>query len=79
MRTIVIAGLLTFAAGGVGQAAEHNSLDKAAKKTSDGLGELLKGMGQEIKKTGIVGDSKKEDKKAEKPSEPKGKEDRKSP
>lgn len=80
MRTIVIAALLAFAAAGAGHAAD-DSLDKSAKKTSDGFGELLKGMGQEIQKTGIVGEpkkeDKKEDKKAGKPSDDKAKDDSK--
>jgi len=76
MRTIVIAGLLAYAAAGAAYAAD-DSLDRAAKKTANGFGELLKGMGQEIKKSGILGEPKKDDKKAPKPSEAKGKEDRK--
>ena len=62
MKAIIIAGLLAFAAAGVGYAAD-DSLEKSAKKTADGFGELLKGMGQEIKKSGIVGDPKKDEKK----------------
>jgi len=72
---IVIAGLLAFAAAGAAYAADD--IDKAAKKTANGFGELLKGMGQEIKKTGIGNEPKKDDKKAPKPSDTKGKEDRK--
>ena len=45
MRTIVIAGLLAYAAAGAAYAAD-DSLDRAAKKTANGFGELLKGMGQ---------------------------------
>jgi len=70
MRTIIIASLLAFAV--VAHAAD-DSLDKAAKKTSDGMGNLLKGMGQEVKKTGIGNEGKKDDKKAAKA----GKEDKK--
>ena len=72
MRTIIIASLLAFTVGGAAYAAD-DSLDKAAKKTSDGMGNLLKGMGQEVKKTGIGNEGKKDDKKAAKA----GKEDKK--
>ena len=78
MRTIVTAILLAFAASGVGYAAD-DSLDKTVKKTADGFGELLKGMGKEIKKTGITNEAKKEEKKAPEPSEAKGEKERKSP
>ena len=78
MRRIAIAALLAFAATGIGYAADDNSLDKSAKKTSEGFGELLQGMGQEIKKTGIVGDPKKDDKKDPKSSGAKDKEEPKS-
>jgi len=62
MRKIVIASLFVALTGaGLAHAAD-DSLDKAAKKTSDGFGNLLKGMGQEIKKAGI-GDEKKGGKK----------------
>jgi hypothetical protein len=59
MRIVMIAALVA-ALGGVAYAGD-DSLDKAAKKTGDGFGNLLKGMGQEIKKTGI-GDEKKPEK-----------------
>jgi len=72
MRTIIIASLLAFTVGGAAYAAD-DSLDKSAKKTSDGMGNLLKGMGQEVKKTGIGNEGKKDDKKAAKA----GKEDKK--
>jgi len=75
MRMIVIASLLAFSAAGITYAAD-DSLDKAAKKTSDGMGNLLKGMGQEVKKTGI-GNQKKDDKKAPKAGETQSKEDKK--
>jgi len=71
MRTIIIASLLALAAG-TAHAAD-DSADKSAKKTGDGFGNLLKGMGQEVKKTGIGSDGKKDDKKAAKA----GKEDKK--
>ena len=62
MRMIIIASLLAFSAAGIAYAAD-DSLDKAAKKTGENFGELLKGMGQEVKKTGIGNEAKKEDKK----------------
>jgi hypothetical protein len=74
MRIVVIAALIA-ALGGTAYAAD-DSLDKAAKKTSDGFGNLLKGMGQEVKKTGIGNEGKKDDKKAAK-ADPKAKEEKK--
>lgn len=65
MRPIIIASLLAFTVAGTAYAAD-DSLDKAAKKTGDGFGNLLKGMGQEVKKTGIGNEAKKDDKKAPK-------------
>lgn len=76
MRTIIIASLLAFTAAGIAYAAD-DSLDKAAKKTSDGFGNLLKGMGQEVKKTGIGNEAKKDDKKAAKAGDGKDKEGKK--
>ena len=72
MRLIIIASLLVLS--GIAYAAD-DSLDKAAKKTSDGMGNLLKGMGQEVKKIGIGNEAKKDDKKPVKPAD--GKEDKK--
>ena len=72
MRIVMTAALIA-ALSGAAYAAD-DSLDKAAKKTSDGMGNLLKGMGQEVKKTGI-GNQKKDDKKASKAGD--GKEDKK--
>ena len=64
MRIVMIAALIA-GLGGAAYAAD-DSLDKAAKKTGEGFGNLLKGMGQEIKKTGIGDEGKKpEDKKDE--------------
>jgi hypothetical protein len=54
MRTIIIASLFALAAAAIGCATDDN-LDKSAKKTSDGMGNLLKGMGQEVEKSGILG------------------------
>jgi hypothetical protein len=70
MRMIIIASLLAFSAAGIAYAAD-DSLDKAAKKTGENFGELLKGMGQEVKKTGIGNEGKKKDKKASKADKPK--------
>ena len=66
MRIVLIAALIA-ALGGVAYAAD-DSLDKAAKKTSDGFGNLLKGMGQEIKKSGVLDEPKQDEKKDEKSS-----------
>jgi hypothetical protein len=68
MRTIILASLLAFAATAY---AADDKVDKSAKKTGDGFGNLLKGMGQEVKKTG----GSKDDKKASKSTS--GKEDKK--
>jgi hypothetical protein len=76
MRMIIIASLLAFSVAGIAYAAD-DSLDKAAKKTGENFGELLKGMGQEVKKTGIGNEAKKDDKKAAKAGDGKGKEDKK--
>jgi hypothetical protein len=56
MRLIIIASLLAFA--GTAYAAD-DKVDKSAKKTGDGFGNLLKGMGQEVKKAGGGKDDKK--------------------
>jgi hypothetical protein len=66
MRIILIASLIA-ALSGAAYAAD-DSLDKAAKKTSDGFGNLLNAMGQEVKKTGIGDDKKNDEKKAAKSS-----------
>jgi len=58
MRIAMIATLIAFLSGAA--YAADDSLDKAAKKTADGFGNLLKGMGQELKKAG-VGDEEKKD------------------
>ena len=61
MRIAMIAALVAALTGaGIAYAAD-DSLDKAAKKTVDGFGNLLKGMGQEIKKTGIGDEGKKQE------------------
>ena len=66
LPVLCIAGLL--AAAGVATAADDRSLDDGAKKVGNNFGEMLKGMGQELKKAGgsLSGSAKKEDKK-EKP------------
>jgi hypothetical protein len=64
MRMIVIASLAALLAGTA--YAADDSLDKAAKKTGDGFGNLLNAMGQEIKKTGVGDDGKKQEKEAQK-------------
>lgn len=55
---------------GVASALADNdsNLDDAAKKTGQGFGNLLKGMGQELKKVGgsLTGSEKKDDKKENK-------------
>jgi hypothetical protein len=68
MRILIIASLLAIAT--VAYAAD-DKVDKSAKKTGDGFGNLLKGMGQETKKA----TGGKDDKKASKSSS--GKEDKK--
>jgi hypothetical protein len=64
---IVMSAALIAALSGAAYAAD-DSLDKAAKKTGDGFGNLLNAMGQEIKKTGIGDDAKKDEKKDDKKS-----------
>jgi hypothetical protein len=53
--------------------AADSSADSSAKKTGDGFGNLLKGMGQEVKKTGVGNEGKKDDKKASKAGDGKDK------
>lgn len=66
LRALCITGLLV--AAGAATAADDRSLDDSAKKVGNNFGELLKGMGQELKKAGgsLSDPAKKEDKK-EKP------------
>ncbi len=56
MRMLIIAILLAFAGSAF---PADDKLDKSAKKTGDGFGNLLKGMGQEVKKAGGGTDDKK--------------------
>ncbi|HVQ60763.1 MAG TPA: hypothetical protein VMS53_01630 [Burkholderiales bacterium] len=80
MRIVMIAALIA-ALSGAAYAADDD-LDKAAKKTSDGFGNLLKGMGQEIRKIGDEAkkdektDQKKDDKKSAAKADPNPKSDR---
>ena len=67
MRIAMTAILLAALCAGTAFAGD-DSLDKAAKKTSDGFGNLLNAMGQEVKKTGIGDDGKKNEKKNDKKS-----------
>ena len=64
MRTTLMTVLLTFAIATA--YAADDKVDKSAKKTGDGFGNLLKGMGQEVKKTGGGKDDKKASKSASK-------------
>jgi len=66
MRTIIIASLLAFTAA-ASACASDDSLEKSVEKTSDGMGNLLKGMGQEVQKSGVLGTK----------DEPKAKEEKK--
>jgi len=71
MRIMMIVSLVAALSGaGIAYAAD-DSIDKAAKKTSDGFGNLLKGMGQEIKKSGVL-DEPKDEKKDEKQASKQG-------
>jgi hypothetical protein len=63
MRIVMTAALIA-ALSGTAYAAD-DSLDKAVKKTGDGFGNLLNAMGQEIKKSGIGDEGKKDEKKDE--------------
>jgi hypothetical protein len=67
LRTWWIAGFLAAAglAAGSALAADDTSLDDSAKKVGNNFGEMLKGMGQELKKAGgsLSESGKKDDKK----------------
>ena len=65
MKTIATA-LVVLLALGIAPAVAQNKTEDSAKKTSDGVGGLLQGMGQEINKLGgtLTSDSKKDGKKA---------------
>ena len=67
MRVITIAALIAALGAPALAHAADDSLDKAAKKTADGFGNLLGAMGQEIKKMGDEDkkDAKKDEAKAD--------------
>ena len=73
LRALWMAGfLIAVCSLGVGPAlADDTSLDDSAKKAGNNFGELLKGMGQELKKAGgtLTGSGKKDDKKEKKSPE----------
>lgn len=58
-------------AAGPALAADDTSLDDSAKKVGNNFGEMLKGMGQELKKAGgsLAGSGKKDEKKEKQSSE----------
>jgi hypothetical protein len=70
-RTLWVAGILV-AMCSIGPAlADDTSLDDSAKKVGNNFGELLKGMGQEVKKAGgsLSKPAKKDEKKEKKSPE----------
>jgi hypothetical protein len=73
LRVWWIAGFLAVAvlAAGPALAADDTSLDDSAKKVGNNFGEMLKGMGQELKKAGgsLSESGKKDDKKEKKSPE----------
>lgn len=73
LRVWWIAGFLAVAglAAGPALAADDTSLDDSAKKVGNNFGELLKGMGQELKKAGgsLSESGNKDDKKEKKSPE----------
>ncbi len=68
LRTLWIAGFLVAMCGFGPALADDTSLDDSAKKVGNNFGELLKGMGQEVKKAGgsFSESGKKDDKKGKK-------------
>ena len=52
LRTLLIAGVLVAVCSFGPALADDTSLDDSAKKVGNNFGELLKGMGQEVKKVG---------------------------
>ena len=68
-RAVCVAGFIALA--GAATAADDRGPDDSAKKVGNNFGELLKGMGQELKKAGgsLSGSTKKEDKKEKQPPE----------
>ncbi len=77
LRTTAIAGLLAGACGMAPAAADGDGIKDSAKKTERGFGELLKGIGQEVKKAGDAVTTGTKDKKRDEKQTDKGKEDRK--
>ncbi|MDH3514530.1 MAG: hypothetical protein OEM83_06650 [Gammaproteobacteria bacterium] len=79
-RALWIAGFLAAVcgAGVVSVAADDTSLDDSAKKVGNNFGELLKGMGQELKKAGgsLTESGKKNGTKEKKPPEPEPEKDK---
>ena len=76
LRPFWIAGLLAAVCSFGTAVADDTSLDDSAKKVGNNFGELLKGMGQEVKKAGgSLSKSDKKDKKNE--PEPENKEQQK--
>lgn len=68
LRTLWVASFLVVGSLSFGSAlADDTSLDDSAKKVGNNFGELLKGMGQELKKAGVsLSESGKKDDKKEK-------------
>ncbi len=67
LRTLWIAGLFVAVCSFGPALADDTKLDDSAKKVGNNFGELLKGMGQEVKKvTNSDGTAAKKDKKKEK-------------
>lgn len=80
---VVSTFVAVFSLGSGAVLADDRSLDDSAKKVGNNFGEMLKGMGQELKKAGgtLAGSGKKDDKKEKKlPENETGKsEDKNSP
>jgi len=69
LRTLWIAGFLAAVCSFGTALADDTRLDDSAKKVGNNFGELLKGMGQEVKKVGgSLSEPGKKDKKKEKKS-----------
>jgi hypothetical protein len=69
LRTLWITSLLVAVCSFGPALADDTSLDDSAKKVGNNFGELLKGMGQEVKKVGKSDNAaEKKDKKKEKKS-----------
>jgi len=69
LRTLWMAGFLAALCSFGPALADDTKLDDSAKKVGNNFGELLKGMGQEVKKAGgSLSEPAKKDKKKEKKS-----------